>query len=243
MSGNVSLSGEGLSLIPGSGGGGGSGTVTKVSVQGGPFLAASSFTTAGTVSNSAGSLTAHGVLIAEGTAAAVATAALTNGQLLIGATGADPAPQTMGGDATINAGGTIAVAKVAGNTLSANAGAVMNSGTVQVNNSITLTGTAAGTVTIAPTTGTSDVIVNMPASGGTVTVAAAPTFVRQRAEVEFKQGATAGVVTLNSGFVFGTSGPTGFTITPTAAAIDRMMLLSPDGTKWAVLAINQGFTL
>ena len=111
-------------------------------------------------------------------------------------------------------------------------------------NTVTLTGTAAGTITIAPTTGTYDVIVNLAASGGTQTVAAAPSFVRQRAEVDFKHGATASVITLNSGFVFGTAGgPTSFTAGTVANSIDRLLLLSPDGTKWAVMAINQGFTV
>jgi hypothetical protein len=253
----------------------GSGTVTNVVTQGGPFLANGTITSTGTINNSTASLTAHGVIIAEGAGAAVATAAMTNGQLLIGASGADPAPQTMSGDATINSGGTFALgsivagatvgsgsiipvltinnagritnistAAVSGGASIGNTGAVINSGTVQINNAVTLNGTATGTVSIAHTTGTSDVIVNMPSAGGTVTFAAAPTFVRQRAFVDIKQGATAGVVTLNSGFVFGASGgPTSFTVTATAAVIDRLQLMSPDGTKWAVLAINQGFTV
>lgn len=218
--------------------------VTSVIAQGGPFLANGTITSAGTINNSTASLTPHGVLLGEGTSAAVATAAMTNGQLLIGATGADPAPQTMTGDATINAGGTITVSKVAGNTLSANLGAVMNSGTVSVNNVTTLTGTAAGTLTLAATTGTSDIVITMPASGGTVTLAAAPTFKRQRYEVDIVQGATAGSIVLNAGFVFGASGgPTGYTASATAAAVDRLMMISPDGTKLAVLAVAQGFTI
>jgi hypothetical protein len=147
----------------------------------------------------------------------------------------------IGSGLTLSVGGTLSAT---GGATAADKGAVLNSGTVQINNSVTLTGTAGGTVTISPTTGTSDVILNMPAGGGTVTVAAAPSFARQRAEIDIKQGATAGIVTLNSGFVFGTSGgPTSYTATPTANAVDRLMMLSPDGTKWAVLAINQGFTL
>lgn len=169
----------------------------------------------------------------------------SSANLLI-ANGSSWASVGMTGDASITAAGSITVSKVGGVTPAtvANTGAVLNSGTVQINNKTTLTGTAAGTVTIAPTTGTTDVILNMPAAGGTVTVAAAPSFARQRCEVDIVQGATAGVVTLNAGFVFGASGgPTSFTVTATAAAIDRLFLLSPDGTKWAVMAINQGFAL
>jgi hypothetical protein len=58
----------------------------------------------------ASTLTDHGVLLGSGTAAVTATAAMTNGQLLIGATGADPAPQTVGGDATLAANGTLTIA-------------------------------------------------------------------------------------------------------------------------------------
>jgi len=221
--------------------GGGSGTVTQVTVQGGPFLNGGTITSAGTVANSTASLVAHGILIAEGTSAVVATAALTNGQLLIGATGADPTPQTVSGDAAISSTGSVTVSKVAGNTLSANAGAVLNSGTVQINNAVTLAGTAAGTLAISPTTGTSDVILNMPASGGTVTAGGGPSFSRQRMLMEVKQGATAGV--LNFGTAYHLSGAiTSFTLTATANAIDRLQWLSPDGAGWALEAINQGAT-
>jgi hypothetical protein len=111
-------------------------------------------------------------------------------------------------------------------------------------NTVTLTGTASGTVTIAPTTGTSDVIINLAAAGGAQTIAAGPTFARQRCEVDIKQGATASTVVLNAGFIFGAAGgPTAFTVTATANVIDRLFLMSPDGTKWAVMAVNQGFTL
>lgn len=61
------------------------------------------------------SLTAHGVLLGEGTSPFVATAAMTDGQILVGQTGADPLPKTAAGDVTLNAGGTftIGVNKVA----------------------------------------------------------------------------------------------------------------------------------
>lgn len=58
----------------------------------------------------ASSLTDHGILLGSGTGAVTPTAAMTNGQLLIGATGADPAPQTVGGDATLAANGTLTIA-------------------------------------------------------------------------------------------------------------------------------------
>lgn len=223
---------------------GGGGGVTNIVAQGGPFLANTTITATGTIDNSVASLTPHGVVIGEGTSAINVTAAGTNGQLFIGQTGADPAWETMSGDATINASGVIAVAKVNGNAPGAALGAVLNSGTVQINNVTTLTGTAAGTLTLSAGSGTSDIVIDMPATGGTVTLAAAPAFKRQRYEVDIVQGATAGAIVLNAGFVFGTSGgPTSYTATPTALAVDRLMMISPDGTKLAVLAIAQGFTV
>lgn len=51
--------------------------------------------------------TNHGVLLGKGTQQAGVTAAMSNGQLLVGATGADPAPQTMSGDATLDAAGVL----------------------------------------------------------------------------------------------------------------------------------------
>lgn len=123
-------------------------------------------------------------------------------------------------------------------------GAVLNAGTVQINASTTLTGTASGTVTIAPTTGTSDVLLNLAAAGGAQTIAAAPTFIFQRCLLSIKQGATASTVTLNTGFVFGTAGgPTSFTVTPTANVRDTLMLWTPDATHWVVMAVNQGITI
>ena len=99
----------------------------------------------------------------------------------------------------------------------------------------------AGTLAISPTTGISDVLITMPAGGGTVTAEGAPSFARQRMFMEVKQGATAGV--LNFGTVYHLSGAiTSFTLTPTVGAIDRLEWLSPDGAGWALLAINQGAT-
>lgn len=203
---------------------------------------------------------------------ALASTTATSGNLLI-ANGSSWASTALSGDATVNSGGTftlgsiVAAATVGSATLipvvtydtkgritatttaavpvtAAGNGVALNSGTVSVmGNATTLTGTAAGTVTIAPAASIQVVQLNMPASG-TVTVAAAPTFQYQEVFLSIKQGATVGVCNLNTGFVFGTSGgPTSFTITPTAAAIDRLKLWSPDGTKWAVMALNQGFTL
>lgn len=71
-------------------------------------------------------LIAHGVLLGEGTSAIVATAAGTNGQLLLGNTGADAAFATMSGDATITASGTLTIANLAVTSAKLAANAVTN---------------------------------------------------------------------------------------------------------------------
>lgn len=64
----------------------------------------------------ANTLTNHGVLLGQGTSAVVGTTALTNGQLLIGSTGADPVP------ASLTAGANIVLTPGAGSlTIAANA--------------------------------------------------------------------------------------------------------------------------
>lgn len=225
----------------------GTGTVTQVVAQGGPFLANGTITASGTINNSTASLTPHGVLLGEGTGAAVATAAGTDGQLLIATSAADPAFTSMSGDATITKAGVIAVTKIGGATAAtaANTGAVLTSGTVQINNSMTLNGTAGGTLTLAPTTGTTDVVINMPAAGGTVTLAYSGAFARQRMEVDIKQGVTAGALVLNvgtvNGYIFSTSLPS-YTITPLPNSIDTLIFIAPTTAYTRVMAINQGFT-
>jgi hypothetical protein len=121
---------------------------------------------------------------------------------------------------------------------------VLNSGTVQVNNSTTLTGTAGGTLTLSPTTGTSDVVLNMPATGGTVTLAYAGAFARQRMELDIKQGATAGSIVLNTGTVAGFVGTlvSAFTLTPTAGVTDSMICIAPATGYTRVYGIINDFT-
>lgn len=54
-------------------------------------------------------LTSHGVLLGQGTSAVAASVAMTDGQLLVGQTGADPLPKTVTGDVTISAAGVTAI--------------------------------------------------------------------------------------------------------------------------------------
>ena len=77
-----------------------------------------------------------------------------------------------------------------------------------------------------------------------VTPPTAPAFKNQKAVVQIKQGATAGVIVLNSGFVFPASGgPTSFTVTATASVRDEIGVHSPDGTHWVVDGLLQGLTI
>lgn len=111
-----------------------------------------------------GTLTTHGVLIGEGTAAINQTVAGTTGQMLLGVTGADPA---FGNNPTIT-GGTIDNAVIGGTTPTA--GSFTN---------LTATGTLTGfpgrliniqTITTSgtytPTAGTNSIIVELVGGGG-----------------------------------------------------------------------------
>ena len=114
-------------------------------------LASLSLDTALTVANGgtgASTLTDHGVLLGSGTGAVTALGVATNGQLVIGSTGADPslATLTQGTGVTITntAGGIEIAATGTGGTVTS----VATAGTV---NGLTLTGgiiTSAGTITL-----------------------------------------------------------------------------------------------
>jgi len=58
----------------------------------------------------AASKTSHGVLLGAGTGEPAATAAMTDGQILVGQTGADPLPKTISGDLTVSAAGAATIA-------------------------------------------------------------------------------------------------------------------------------------
>jgi hypothetical protein len=60
----------------------------------------------------ASTLTDHGVLVGSGTAAVDALAVGTNGQILVGQTGADPQFKTMSGDATLSSTGVLTLGTV-----------------------------------------------------------------------------------------------------------------------------------
>jgi hypothetical protein len=66
----------------------------------------------GNVSNNSVNLALHAPVIgADGTTGVKTTTALTNGQVLVGATGADPAPQSLSQDCTMTSGGVFTCTK------------------------------------------------------------------------------------------------------------------------------------
>ena len=126
----------------------------------------------------AATLTAHGILLGEGTPAVTPTAAMTDGQLLVGQTGVDPLPKTLSGDGTLAASGAITIGKVNGvaysaspstntvpvvtgsntvtyeavpNAALANASTTVNGQTCTLGSTCTITASA-GTVTVGTTT-------------------------------------------------------------------------------------------
>lgn len=220
-----------------------SNVVTSVIAQGGPFLANGTITSTGTISNSTASLTAHGIIIAEGTGAAVATAAMTNGQLLIGTTGSDPVPRTVSGDATLNSGGTLTVSTIGGVAPAtvAGLGLALNSGTITGHTQVTVAATA-GVNALTLAASTTNFLINGPAGGGACTITLpAASGIDQRIVMNISQGATAATWIFGAGFNFGTSVPSP-TITAVAGKRDTMVLINNVGTVFDFEAINQGFS-
>jgi hypothetical protein len=134
-SGTLTNDGNGTVSLTTGGGGGGTGTVTSVQVSGGTTGLSTSggpITTSGTITltgtlivanggTGATTLTDGGVLLGSGTGAITALGQATNGQLVIGSTGADPVLATLtdGTGITITEGaGTITIAADNNGTMS-----------------------------------------------------------------------------------------------------------------------------
>lgn len=101
--------------------------INAISTSGVPSAAQPAFSdisgTAGVTQGGtgAGTFTAHGVMLGEGTSALAATAAPTAGQIIVGQSSADPAPETVGGDATLSSAGSLTVTKTNGVAFAASA--------------------------------------------------------------------------------------------------------------------------
>lgn len=143
--------------------------------------------------------TSHGVLLGQGTGAITATAAMTDGQLLVGQTSADPLPKSITGDVTFAASGASTIAnkavtlakmddmatasliyrKTAGsgapevNTLATLKTDLGLSGTNSGDQTITLSGVISGTGTGAITTA----IVSQTGTGSKIVVDTSPVLV------------------------------------------------------------------
>lgn len=120
-------------------------------------------------------------------------------------------------------------------------GMALNGTTLSVHNTHTQTGTVAATSTIAPGNGTDYVILDMPITVGTVTLAASPTYQGQSAILDIVYGATLSTPALGAGFVLGG----GVTYTPGTLANtkDRLGIFSPDQTHWVIEAVSTGGTI
>lgn len=91
----------------------GSGNLSQISPSTAGYVLTSNGVAAAATFNAIGTgsgLTAHGVLLGEGTEAFGVTAAMTDGQLLVGATGTNPTPQTISGAFTLTADGVATIA-------------------------------------------------------------------------------------------------------------------------------------
>lgn len=184
------------------GGGGGSGTVTQN-----------------------GNLTAHAPLIGgiNGTTDAKAVAPLTDGQLLVGATGADPTPRTISGDATLSAGGALTIGNNAITAAKINSAAVTyakiqngaSTGLLGVNNGAAPTEVAIGSG-LSLSGGTLSAI-----GGGAVSVTAATPNI---------------VITPSPGTGTFTVGGTNPQNTPADGGSHSYTVLSGDATKEVILA-------
>lgn len=138
--------------------------LTSIATDGTPVSAQPSFSNiSGTATVAQGgtgavSFTAHGILLGEGTSAVAVTSAMTDGQLLVGQTGADPLPKSVSGDITISALGVTAIGanKVTDAMLRQSAG-------------LSLIGRSASTTgNVADITGTANQVMRVAAAGASV---------------------------------------------------------------------------
>lgn len=147
------------------------------------------------------------------------------------------------------AAGTLAPDWNGGSVAAIGPGITNASGTLEVAQvpAVTLVGTAAGTLTLSPAV-FADVVVQMPNTGGTVTLNVGSVVPRQRVLIDIVNGATLGTVALQAGvsgsshgFIFGS---TVTTYAPGAVnTTDNIICIAPSATLLRVEAIDLGFAI
>jgi len=183
-SGDLISASNGAAVIDTSGGGGGgSGTVTSVSTTlSGISIANASTTpaisgTLGVANGGTGATTLDdgGILLGSGTGAITATAQPTNGQLVIGSTGADPVLATLTGGTGItvsNSAGGISIAADNNGTMSS---FILSDGsntqTIADGNTLSILGGTGLTSTVSATDTATIVLDNTPVTAGSYTAA------------------------------------------------------------------------
>ena len=181
--GTLTDDGNGAVTITTGGGGGGSGTVTSVSTTlSGISIANASTTpaisgTLGVANGGTGATTLDdgGILLGSGTGAITATAQPTNGQLVIGSTGADPVLATLTGGTGItvsNSAGGISIAADNNGTMSS---FILSDGsntqTIADGNTLSILGGAGLTSTVSATDTATIVLDNTAVTAGSYTAA------------------------------------------------------------------------
>lgn len=131
--------------------------------------------------------TVNGVAYATGASAVASTAALTNGQIIVGVTSSPPSPVTVSGDITINSTGVVAIKS----SVSLLGSPTLGNGATPV---ISLTGSGGGntTVNIGTAAVSPGIIVLAGGTSGAISIAA--------------QAATTGNLTVAPGTMIGSTG-------------------------------------
>lgn len=156
-----------------------------------------------------------------------------------GPTGATGAPGAPGASGATGATGATGPAGAPGIVTAAGDGAIVNSGTIQVDHQNTQTVTGS-TATVTPASGTASALVTLQAST-TLTVAPG-SYAGQHFRLELLQDGTGSrTVGFDASVAFGTD-LTSFTATTTPSKRDLMQLIwSAAASKWMCAAVNHGF--
>ena len=181
--GTLTDDGNGAVTITTGGGGGGSGTVTSVSTTLSGISIANATTTPaisgtlGVANGGTGATTLDdgGILLGSGTGALTATAQPTNGQLLIGSTGADPVLATLTGGTGITVSNSVGGISIAADNNGTMSSFILSDGsttqTIVDGNTLTVSGGTGLTSTVSATDTVTLVLDNTAVAAGSYTAA------------------------------------------------------------------------